>query len=230
MAGTIAPNIVTNGLVLYLDAANTKSYPGSGTVWEDLSGNNNATLVNGPTFNTENNGYILLDNIDDQIQINTNTLASSIVDELTATVFIRPYDLTSTLNIVNYPTSNATFRLYRNAPGTSTGTLTWLLYYFDTTDVLRFMLYYVVYNVDDWASTSVSVYNNGTARFFKNGVFITSLNATNFKNWNITPRTQVSDRVVLRSTGISTLKFYNISLTDSEVLQNYNALKGRYGL
>jgi hypothetical protein len=52
------PHIVTDGLVLSLDAANTKSYPGSGTTWFDKSGNiNNGTLVNSPTY-TNNPGYI----------------------------------------------------------------------------------------------------------------------------------------------------------------------------
>jgi hypothetical protein len=46
-----SPKIVTNGLVLCLDAGNTKSYPGSGTTWFDLSGTgNNGTFKNGPTF------------------------------------------------------------------------------------------------------------------------------------------------------------------------------------
>ena len=49
------PKIVSSGLVLCLDAANKVSYPGSGTVWRDLSGNNNTgTLTNGPTFNAVN--------------------------------------------------------------------------------------------------------------------------------------------------------------------------------
>jgi len=59
-------NIVTNGLVLYLDAANKISYPGSGTTWQDLSGRgNNGTLVNGPTFSTDRGGSIQFDGSDD---------------------------------------------------------------------------------------------------------------------------------------------------------------------
>lgn len=47
------PNIVTDGLILHLDAANTKSYPGSGTTWYDISGNNNnGTLANGEFVST----------------------------------------------------------------------------------------------------------------------------------------------------------------------------------
>jgi hypothetical protein len=67
------PNIVTDGLVLYLDAANQKSYPGTGTTWNDLSGNgNNGTLVNGPTFNSDNNGSIVFDGVDDYVNFGDN--------------------------------------------------------------------------------------------------------------------------------------------------------------
>ena len=55
MAFSRGPSIVTDGLVLALDAANHKSYPGSGTTWYDLSGNgNNGTLNCGPSFDFGN--------------------------------------------------------------------------------------------------------------------------------------------------------------------------------
>jgi hypothetical protein len=55
------PNIVTNGLVMALDAANPKSYPGSGTVWRDISRTGaNGTLINGPTFDSGNGGVLFL--------------------------------------------------------------------------------------------------------------------------------------------------------------------------
>ena len=62
MASAAGPNIITDGLVLHLDAANTNSYPGSGTTWTDISGEgHNGTLDNGPTFSSGNMGYISLD-------------------------------------------------------------------------------------------------------------------------------------------------------------------------
>jgi hypothetical protein len=58
--------IVTNGLVLLLDAGNPASYPGSGTTWFDLSGNgNNGTLVNGVGYNSDNGGSLVFDGVDD---------------------------------------------------------------------------------------------------------------------------------------------------------------------
>ena len=68
MATNYNPSIVTDGLVLCLDAANTKSYPGSGTTWTDISGKgNHGTLTNGPTFDSNNLGSIDFDGTNDQI-------------------------------------------------------------------------------------------------------------------------------------------------------------------
>ena len=62
------PDIVENGLVLHLDAADTNSYPGSGTLWTDLSGNgNNGTLTNGPAYSSNNKGYFSFDGTDDYV-------------------------------------------------------------------------------------------------------------------------------------------------------------------
>lgn len=62
------PDIITDGLVFCLDAANSKSYPGTGTAWTDLSGNdNNGTLTNGPTFDSSNGGSIVFDGVNDQV-------------------------------------------------------------------------------------------------------------------------------------------------------------------
>ena len=65
------PNIITDGLVLHLDAANPKSYPGTGNIWSDLSGNgNNGILTNGPTFS---DGAIVFDGGDDLTRITHNS-------------------------------------------------------------------------------------------------------------------------------------------------------------
>ena len=83
MSFHFSPRIITDSLVLYLDAGNTRSYPGSGVTWTDLSrGGNNGVLTNGPTFNSGNGGSIVFDGSNDYIQttnINlTNTNAVSV--------------------------------------------------------------------------------------------------------------------------------------------------------
>jgi uncharacterized delta-60 repeat protein len=70
MAFNRGPVIVKEGLVLYIDAANPRSYTGTGSIWSDLSGNNNnGTLTNGPTFSSDKNGAISFDGINDHVVI-----------------------------------------------------------------------------------------------------------------------------------------------------------------
>ncbi len=72
--------LITNGLVLSLDASYYLSYPGSGTTWTDTSGNNNTgTLTNGPTFDITNGGSIVFDGVDDYVNIpyNASTISFS---------------------------------------------------------------------------------------------------------------------------------------------------------
>jgi hypothetical protein len=58
--------IVTNGLILNIDAGNMASYPGTGTAWTDLSGlNNTVTLVNGTTYSSANGGTMVFDGVND---------------------------------------------------------------------------------------------------------------------------------------------------------------------
>jgi hypothetical protein len=129
MAGTVAPNIVTDGLVLYLDAANTKSYPGSGTTWFDIVNLANGTLTNGPTFNTVNLGSIVFDGVNDYcpltgsnfIQIpNPNLLQEDTSPILTVAPWYPIYD-NFTIEIVCKPTNtvSVTSESTTGAPGTS---------------------------------------------------------------------------------------------------------------
>jgi hypothetical protein len=76
MAGTVAPNIVTDGLAFYLDAANTKSYVSGSTTWTDIANLTNGTLTNGPTFNSANGGSIVFDGVDDYAVWTNNPLSS----------------------------------------------------------------------------------------------------------------------------------------------------------
>ena len=99
MAFIHSPQIVTSGLVLSLDAGNTKSYPGTGTTWFDKSGNTyNGTLTNGPTFNTANLGSIVFDGVDDYVTCGTIPFTSNtftIEVEVDGPALCAPPDITN---------------------------------------------------------------------------------------------------------------------------------------
>lgn len=89
MGAYSGPEVVTSGLVLSLDAGNTRSYPGSGTTWTDLSGNgNNGTLNSGPTFNSANGGNIVFDGVNDHGSCAANP--TNILTTLTMEAWFRP--------------------------------------------------------------------------------------------------------------------------------------------
>ena len=89
--------IITDGLVMHLDAAQLRSYPTTGTTWTDLSGNgNNGTLINGPTFNSGNGGSIVFDGVNDYVtgfnSISINTTSSFAIEFwFNLTSFTNPY-------------------------------------------------------------------------------------------------------------------------------------------
>lgn len=86
--------IVTNGLVMYLDAANIKSYLGNGTAWNDLSGGgNNGTLTNGPIFSSSEGGSFTFDGTNDYVEISHTTALNAFPLTMTAWIYV-----TSTAN------------------------------------------------------------------------------------------------------------------------------------
>ena len=62
-------NIITNGLIIQLDASKSSSYPGSGTTWFDITSTNNGTLTNGPTYTAASPLYFVFDGTNDYVNI-----------------------------------------------------------------------------------------------------------------------------------------------------------------
>ena len=217
-------SIITNGLVLNLDAGFTPSYSTSGASWYDLSySGNNGTLTNGPTFNTSNGGSIVFDGVDDYCSLpNTNTLSAGTGD--------------FTFNAWIYPTSwpnNSWSPIYV----TSTTNGIWIgqnssnqfvLRAFGVADRLQFS---PVPSANTW--TNVTITRIGTtATLYYNGVSMTS--STTNQNF-IQGFTYIGNDVGSGSGPayyqgrISNIQFYkNIGLTSTQVLSNYNALKSRF--
>ena len=239
MAFANGPKIVTDGLVLLLDAADRTSYSG-GTTWYDLSeNNNNGTLTNGPTFNSENGGSIVFDGADDYVITTANStpslnITSSITLETwlksTALANISHADginskgLSSDGNSAVYETllrqsGGINYPFFRMRIGSSTPT------YFPTNIPLNLNQIYHF----------ASVYDGNIMRIFINGIESgTGLPQSGTIEVN-TQQLTVGVRYNRNSDSlfngnIFVNRIYNKALSSQEVLQNYNATKSRFGL
>jgi hypothetical protein len=217
------PKIVNDGLVLCLDAANSKSYIGSGTSWNDLSGNNNnGTLINGPTYTSSFGGGIVFDGVDDYATVSNPLNQSNLSQEWTVNAW---FSLSSS------PSNNAQYLVeglnsgvapdwYTNGP---------LLYLNGGAND-----YYTYSNLGSIIGGGIMnlTYrfknSDGTRTIYKNSVNATGSGPNNTS----TPSGQgVNFRIGYTMKGnIHLLQIYNRVLSDAEVLQNYNANKGRYNL
>jgi hypothetical protein len=227
MALAHSPAIITQNLVLCLDAANPKSYPGSGTAWTDLSGNsNNGTLVNGVGYSGSNLGSLSFDGVDDYV---TASRPSSIVTGGSITISIWAKwttggETSQTLVDNNEFSSRPPqgFRLHdipdinkRLSFTTNGSTLQ------STFQVGDGTWRYVVVTVD---TSTMKMYIDGAV----NSTTSVSGLATVQPNITIGYRqTGFSDYF---SGNIAQVSIYNRALTAQEIQQNFNALKGRFGL
>ena len=208
--------MTTNGLVLNLQAGNLRSYPGSGTVWKDVSVNASGSegiLTNGPTYNSANGGSIVFDGVNDAVIWNSNPL-SSLTSAKTYDVWIK-FDS----SIVNtFTISCGTYMVYLenkntwyvNQAGASNSFLSWTF----STGWTNF-----VYSFD---GTNHLCYINGVARTINFGSGVSSQT-----NLFIGNRIQMDSPM---KGNIATTRMYNRGLSATEILQNYNATKGLFGL
>lgn len=223
------PKIVTNGLILCLDAADKKSYPGSGTTWYDLSGNNRAgTLTNGPTFSNTNGGNIVFDGVNDY---SVSTSFTPNVTNKTLAGWCKLGSVSQTggglINIQNVGGNISFDAIVYNETANGWG--------FGSNG----------YSRTGWSgvketSTSqwiymVATYENLNYNMYRNGVLIYNLTSFNALNFNFSSESLIG----LRHTGggnaylsanIAMGQIYNRALSASEVLQNFNATRGRFGI
>ena len=221
--------IVTDGLVLCLDAGNVKSYPGSGTTWTDLSGNgNNGALVNGVGYNSDNNGALTFDGVNDYIDCGNTSSLSAIGGTTNITVSGwahytayggggQPYSvITVKGNPWTWLLENPyyTFRFRITAGGADVNIA-------DTSTHLLNIWYNVVGTYD---GSNMRIYVNGVLKNTRAQTGTLATNATTAKigtfqgtNYNLTGR-------------VSNVSIYNRALTPQEIQQNFNATRGRYGI
>jgi len=226
------PDLIQDGLVLALDASDRNSYVSGSTTWFDLSGNsnNNAVLVNGPTFTGSYGGAVVFDGTNDYAYIPaTNNLSfnnSSFTYSLTFS--IPNWTFTSERIVLEYGSAGYNgyyqFTFYPNATTFRTLGINGYNTWFDTTvNFLADQNYNVVltYNL---AASLASLYVNGV---LANSTTITGTSQATPQILYIYSRAGGN---YFQKGNLHTLSAYNRALTASEVLQNYNATKTRFGL
>jgi len=234
VASTIPP-IVTSGLVLNLDAGNTTSYPGSGTTWTDLSGNSlNVTLNNGPTFESANGGSIVFDGTNDYGTIGDSSILDFTGSPLSICVWINRVGNASPQveeTIIHKESGVSVIGGYFFSVNGNTGTYSLRIRNSSSTnDTFTGNSGSVI--TGNWVFLCLT-YDNSTIRGYVNGAFDNSLNSTiSIGNTNnpmgiCAPYTGTSNWGNFK---VASINLYNRALSASEVTQNYNALRGRFGL
>jgi len=219
------PPVVTDGLVLYLDAASRQSYISGSTVWNDLSGNNNSgTLTNGPTFSSANGGSIVFDGVNDFVEVpNFNTANTITVD-----VWVKK-------------TSGNSWQGWLGNWNTTGIGDSWLL----TQNNSNRASFYIMHtnnvgdNIVDTSGIIVGnvwynytgTFSNSTLSLYKNGSLVNSKSTLQNTIYQNSLKIWCGRFSGFYLNGqLSNGKVYNRALSADEVLQNYNATKGRFGL
>jgi hypothetical protein len=217
------PYIVMDGLVLNLDAGITQSYPGSETTWTDVNGlgpKNNGTLINGPTFNSANGGSIVFDGTNDYVGLSSITLNPS---GFTIDMFI--YVDSPQPSYANFWSYWAGSDFSLEIGVYETPSLTGRFNFKDNTTNSLVLSPYVG---NQWSQLTFGC-SQRKPFMYTNGLFIenseTLFRSTNLSFSNIF---RVSNRYFKGKQG--SLRIYNRALSAGEILQNYNATKGRFGL
>jgi hypothetical protein len=232
------PKTVTNGLVFCVDAADKNSYSGTGTTWNDISGNGkNGTLTNGPTFNGSNLGNIVFDGTDDYTSTNLD-LSWNNTNSVSISMWIKTGNTSQSrgfLGTGNYEwqfrqgqyngaNNDLVFVYWDNSGGHTNGSIPSMTGFFDNTNWKHLVM--------TWNHT------NSTMTFYKNSSLIYSLVYGNPSlNRSSSELLQIGGNVyswdglgAYWNGSFSGVSIYNRSLTSDEISQNYNATKSRFGL
>lgn len=195
---------------LCLDAGNPRSYPGSGTAWNNaVTLGNNTTLVNGPTYSTSNGGYFTFDGIDDYTTINIPSTTGSIC-------FWYYYNANTVQKLIM---GNANSMIYC---GGGAGAGHWYnqtadySFAFSWSNVSQWLYMCAVYT----STTNNSFYINGSLAYSSTTYSLTKGTTYNVAGNFYNPQ----------NCRFSMIQVYDNALTDTQILQNFNATRGRYGV
>ena len=218
--------VVDSSLKLWLDVGQPTSYPGTGTTWTDLSGNGNTvTLVNGPSYSSENGGSIAFDGVNDVANSTTSTIDRADGQEITVSCWIKPSRTSGQYSVFCTNRSN------------DTGIYNWIFYQHTSDGAIAFhgdaqnKSSYVP-TINTWINVTNTVTASGVSTLYVNG--ISTYIVTGYTYGNGTP-----SRLGIGADpggqepfqgNISNVQIYHRALTADEISTNFNALRGRYGI
>jgi hypothetical protein len=220
MATSYSPKIITDGLYVCLDAGDGKSYSGSGSTWIDRAGNKNGTFINSPTFTSDNGGSILFDGSNDYLGYNTSTLTleawvkeESSSSDAYATILGTRYGYN--ISLCRWNNTDYLGVLKNDSQGNIN---------FNTTAVAF---------DEEWHHIACT-YNEGQVKQYVDGVLVDTdgiyLSGRTINTSDDNFGVGGDDRGRHFHGLIPQARIYNKALTDAEILQNYNATKGRFGI
>jgi hypothetical protein len=226
MAISGGPDIVEDGLVLHIDAADKNSYPGTGSTWYDLSGNgNNGTIRSGQSFNSGNAGNFYFNGLNNQYVVIPHDSNLNVGNNITVNIWFYlidtsifrclisklPYDYSLGWELdIN---AGGRFRVTFRPSATQINFLGPILY------------------VNNWYMGTMTFDNSGV-KLYVNGLYGggTSSGGPVTLNSNASLRIGGREQNPNYIGNISYVSIYDKPLEDYQILQNYNATKGRYGL
>jgi hypothetical protein len=226
MAVGYNPSIVSDGLVFFLDPANTRSYSGSGVTANGLVGGIGGTLVNGVGFTSSNNGSFIFDGTNDFITIPDNSLLNNFTN-MTLEVVVK-YTTTNDqifAQKVNYSTGNGyTLELFSSGIvafcyGSGAGYLSVSVSNYPANNIYHMVL--------TLSGNTQTLYINGVSVASNASGSVPTISGTVMK---IGDRTGTYATSAYLGGNVYLTKFYNRALTQQEILQNFNATRFRYGI
>ena len=225
MAFNYSPKIVTDGLVLYLDAANTRSYPGTGTTWSDLSrGGNNGILTNGPTFSSANGGSIVFDGSNDYVDLGNSNIFTPTGNFSISAWFRQNAGTGGTRYIFGKDNNDniGTYAIYLS------------LDFIFLTSARPMVINDKRYDDGIWHhavctvnSSGKDVYIDGVKKNTTQGSLAAYPIGTSAANLNIGRKGNGTSYL---NGGVAMVSLYNRVLTQQEVQQNFNATRTRFGI
>jgi hypothetical protein len=231
MAISRGPKIVTNGLVLALDSADRNSYISGSTSWYDLTGNNNGTISGSPLFTGSNGGFLTFNAVNSYVDCGNGSSLNFGTGDFTIEIWMtRNTNATTNLRVLG-----------KGGSSDAAGSAGFAFLGFDgglnftvNPSGTRSTISAASYSLGEWFQVVGIVERSSTIRSYKNATLVQSaaapIGSVSNATFNLNIGRTSEGGTLYWPGNIAIVKIYNRALTATEVLQNYNATKSRFGL